>query len=579
MATNIQIPADEAGHIASTLAGLHPDTPVSEAMRQLSGAPATLPVDTANLAMLKRLPSAAQLPNQANIIPVANGLHTIPRIKPPALNGPQVFGPMPVDTTGAVGTPQAALGETEPLPSKPRSLFGKIAHGFETAGKDIAIGAGTMFAPGAMMMIPGTPEHDLLMQKVGRENLLAQGQASEFNAEAQRNQELAKQLATLTPAEKAEYFAKAGLENAQGNYIGGPQTQRTQAQTDLTNIQSGLANWKLNFLQNYAGANSIDPTVFDIPKLPDPSDPNYAQELTDGMNQLEHNIAILQRGAAGDPQAFAPALRSLQSAAYIFRSELTPSNPNKVSASPADQYGVIGPPPGPGASPAEQLNYINNLHRYWASKAAITQGAKTANETRTERVWNPATGSVELVNVPAGPGVAALPPGTFVMPTGQAASRLYQALGSQSLIAPLIQAVTNLPEDVLGPTGGSAQRLARWIGGGSPEARMFNAQIKSWAAMQPGLHGFRGLDAAKFFEKMLGPQLTRASMIAAIEGISAATFAMQAAAAGGELPPQVGAGRSITIQQIEAAAKSHNIPLNDAIKQAVEGGFLIAPAK
>lgn len=86
----------------------------------------------------------------------------------------------------------------------------------------------------------------------------------------------------------------------------------------------------------------------------------------------------------------------------------------------------------------------------------------------------------------------------------------------------------------LGPIMGRYNSLAEWYGAPDPELTEFKAHLASWMALQPALHGFRGIGAMEHFEKLAGaPITTPEALEAAIRGINktAKTFTPKTAGA------------------------------------------------
>lgn len=92
----------------------------------------------------------------------------------------------------------------------------------------------------------------------------------------------------------------------------------------------------------------------------------------------------------------------------------------------------------------------------------------------------------------------------------------------------------------LGPAMGRITKLSQLVGNPDPQVQEFLAHLESWLALQPALHGFRGINALEHFEKLAGgPITTPEALAAAIRGINktAKTFTPNA---GG--PPKAPAG-------------------------------------
>lgn len=188
----------------------------------------------------------------------------------------------------------------------------------------------------------------------------------------------------------------------------------------------------------------------------------------------------------------------------------------------------VGPIPGittggrmtPHELGARETSFTTRTHAATAANALRASQAKAgakdwkaetdANGLFTGRQYNSAG---EVREVPGLAGIRGKPL------TGQAASRVHQAGvildQGQKLIDELPAVAAKL-----GPVKGRAFKLTKLWGDPDPQVRKFAVELSSFVALQPALHGFRGLNALQEFEKIVGgTEQTPESLAAAIQGI------------------------------------------------------------
>lgn len=105
--------------------------------------------------------------------------------------------------------------------------------------------------------------------------------------------------------------------------------------------------------------------------------------------------------------------------------------------------------------------------------------------------------------------------------TGQVASRVHQAAVVQDTGNMVLDHLGDASlSSKLGPIMGRKFKLEDLIGNPDPEVKRFATELASFAALQPALHGFRGQNALREFEKIIGDaKNTPESLAAGIQGI------------------------------------------------------------
>lgn len=134
--------------------------------------------------------------------------------------------------------------------------------------------------------------------------------------------------------------------------------------------------------------------------------------------------------------------------------------------------------------------------------------------------------------------------------TGQVASRVHQAAVVQDTGNTILDHLGD-PSlmSKLGPVMGRKFKLEDLIGNPDPEVKRFATELASFAALQPALHGFRGQNALREFEKIIGDaKNTPESLAAGIQGILdiGGVIAKSAAPSAGVEKPKGGVGKPKT---------------------------------
>lgn len=134
--------------------------------------------------------------------------------------------------------------------------------------------------------------------------------------------------------------------------------------------------------------------------------------------------------------------------------------------------------------------------------------------------------------------------------TGQVASRVHQAAVVQDTGNMVLDHLGDASlSSKLGPIMGRKFKLEDLIGNPDPEVKRFATELASFAALQPALHGFRGQNALREFEKIIGDaKNTPESLAAGIQGILdvGGVIAKSAAPSAGVERPKGGAGKPKT---------------------------------
>lgn len=159
-------------------------------------------------------------------------------------------------------------------------------------------------------------------------------------------------------------------------------------------------------------------------------------------------------------------------------------------------------------------------------RAAMAAAAAREKTTAGQNKWTPATDEMgnftgQSYNANTGevrelPGLAGLRGKPL---SGYAASRIHQAHVINDAGEQLIEGIQDVAPK-LGPLKGRVFDLEKMIGNPDPDIAQFAAELESFVALQPALHGFRGSDALREFGKLIGgTKQTPESLAAGIKGI------------------------------------------------------------
>jgi hypothetical protein len=193
---------------------------------------------------------------------------------------------------------------------------------------------------------------------------------------------------------------------------------------------------------------------------------------------------------------------------------------NLVSVSPqdAERYGL----PAGGQVDIRLLSQLHQDTRSMDSVAARKYAADLAGSRAIQAVF---TGNFDESGTPMmayvrkdsllGKEVPKTPSASEERVTKQAGRTVH---GANDLLGELQN-----PEvaNRLGPVMGRITKLSQAWGNPDPQVQEFMAHLESWLALQPALHGFRGINALDHFEKLVGsPITTPEALAAAIRGIT-----------------------------------------------------------
>lgn len=381
------------------------------------------------------------------------------------------------------------------LPAEPRSLLGKVGHGLLEGLKVAGIGAGTVLDPNAMAMIPGTPEHALLQQAEQRKNELAQSQAAEAQAAAERQRATASQISQMTPAEVAEMGAKTGLEGAQ--------TGAAEAGAALTTAKTGVER-KIGQAMETGAAS---PTV---------AFPQWKQGepvTADMMNQAGAALDAASEAVAGTP-------------ASIRLARMKPIEDQYMAMRMAYDRGSVLPSSKAAVGESMNANPAANLG-VEASLSGAKAGASKASQLAQGQlaVIPDANGNVTFQV--ARPG-AELPQGSMTLSQwgsqstvpAQAKQRAEMAQQIQGYLDDTINNVHGLAQKhEIGPIAGRIQSLEQWVGYGDPQFKVLQSQLNYLRGAAANIHfGARGaqMDFQRSLELLASPHMTPDNLIAAL---------------------------------------------------------------
>lgn len=185
------------------------------------------------------------------------------------------------------------------------------------------------------------------------------------------------------------------------------------------------------------------------------------------------------------------------------------------------------------------------------------EGGKFAHEERVAQIHASAAGGAPMAVTDKATG------NIIFVPRNQAASGAYEPKPAAATQAKVDQANRILEirdslvgslknpkiQQRLGPLAGRQNALQAMYGDPDPEMQRFSAELESFLAMQPALHGFRGTQAVSQFRQVANAgHLTPQALQAAIEGMSSAAESFsnhggRGYQGGGErVPPGAGGG-------------------------------------
>lgn len=171
----------------------------------------------------------------------------------------------------------------------------------------------------------------------------------------------------------------------------------------------------------------------------------------------------------------------------------------------------LGTQPKPMA-PLEEELIRSQITRNRREPAEAAGGSFVAGEEG--QFFNPRTGQV--VQAPAG---FSPKPSTAVANRQESAKAALDVSGSAK------QYIRDNAA-VIGPIVGRYNSLAQAAGTGDPRAVRLVAMLRSYAALQPNIHGFRAVAFAQHIEELLNTKQTPEALLAGIEGIDEAARAV-----------------------------------------------------
>lgn len=159
-----------------------------------------------------------------------------------------------------------------------------------------------------------------------------------------------------------------------------------------------------------------------------------------------------------------------------------------------------------------------------APEGTLLYQAATTGQTRTATIWNPETGFPEVMQYNPDTGRYDQPIG--IAGTGPAAGRMAQAAAVQRGAEGLISDLTK-HKDELGSLSAWVQKYGLDTPIANPDLAEVQAELSSFAALQPAMHGFRSTNALDTFEKIIGGlQKDPDATIQSIRGILKTTGAL-----------------------------------------------------
>lgn len=200
--------------------------------------------------------------------------------------------------------------------------------------------------------------------------------------------------------------------------------------------------------------------------------------------------------------------------------------------------------PGPGGVPVEKLVTEDEM------KAGVRayRAPEKPEQDKLQKVdqFNPETGETETRFITQADAMAmatGAKPGLSKGPGTAERNRMAAARASIESGEALLSEITS-PEfaSKLGPIVGRYNSLAAAAGAGDPQAQYLVGAIKSFAALQPQIHGFRAVEMAKDIERLLTTKQTPEALAAGLRGILTASYtvAKKKPGAAVEMPAQVG---------------------------------------
>ncbi len=162
----------------------------------------------------------------------------------------------------------------------------------------------------------------------------------------------------------------------------------------------------------------------------------------------------------------------------------------------------------------------------------------------------------------------------MTMPTNTARAKAQQAEVVVSQAESLVNEIQNARQ-ILGPMAGRINSIEQGIGSSDPNVSRLFTHLKSFAALQPALHGSRGIGMQLEFEKAVGSlAMNPDALIASIESL--VDTAKDFEKAGGMEPPAAtSTGKTATAQHIRDYAKQKGISESQARQEATAAGYVI----
>lgn len=341
-----------------------------------------------------------------------------------------------------------------------------------------------------------------------------------------------------TAIEQAGGFGSAGYDAQVSRAERGLKNENAivSGQEDSTKAAADVASKEAETSGRIAGDELVDVTMPDGSKQ-QVMRKNLATPTTAVINAAgaQSRVDTQQLGENARNAANISARQKLQSSAPVSLDELAAQaikendqeTLTKIQGYKEAIAKAGGPEPGAyvavNDAAGNVLGWVNPKSKQWVPVGSIAGGAVGA-----------AAGATGAGGAPA------IPP----KPTGQALSREEQANVVMRAGDTLIGEIES-KRDKLGNLSGLIQSALLNTPWADPETQGLRAAIASFAALQPAMHGFRGTDALREFEKLIGgiPNNPDA-LIAGIRAMmqTASAFDPNSGAGGGAAPP---AGRRV----------------------------------
>lgn len=511
----ISMAPEHADHLLTALAG--------NAATALPAPPSRLgPADLA--ALRPAMPSADVTFGVPNTVAAIQGPPPAVRISPPASIAPMTATAI---LPAAPSRMQAPSGETvgqsliTPIPAAstaPHGFWNTLGHGLKLAG----LAAGTAFAPEAMTVIPGTPEHRMLQQDILERDLANQLAAGKMPGEIAQSTGLGRlQQAEggIKEQEQAEGLGTSTAASA-GSAAQTAASGAQEAASKATQAQAVTHAMLLALNQAGYGPDSAPAQLVNSLKMPDfPVTGQISDQLMQNWLDYGNKLTKLADLPGGIGQMFASQAQFARSMAEQIAVLGRAQNPDRVNAQAWLMAALGGPE-----------NYQKFEAELAAKRAAATQAAGLTPVTGDN--GKPTFDSKG--NIMRAGGFTPAPTGQTVS-AAQAADTLTHMINDN--IVPLVKQAS----DILGPVKGRETNISALIGNPSFKAEELMAQLSALGPMIGRMYGFRSGEYANLQSSVIGLKMTPDALQGYLKGLLEHASSVKSQGGMGEWKPPQGA--------------------------------------